>query len=295
MLQGTVCPTTAVISTLGLTAAAFMAIRSGRKPKAGRFAAITALIFAGQMMNFPVQVGISGHLMGGVLASALLGTPFGVLSMSLILTVQALLFADGGLTVIGANIFNMALVGAGLGGIVLSQLAGRLNKNGAAYAASLGLAAWLSMISASFACSVELAISGAAPFAGLMADMSGVHTLIGIGEAAITVAAFYALKPSGESTPQRLALASALIIAALCSPFASSLPDGLEWVAGKQGLLFDAVPVFAGPLAGYSLTALGSGGISTALAGLTGISITFSIALMAGRLPAMQRRRERKE
>jgi cobalt/nickel transport system permease protein len=290
MLQGTICPSTAAISTLGVAAAVFMAIKSDRKPTAGRFAVITALIFAGQMMNFPVQAGISGHLMGGVLASALLGTPFGVLSIALIVTVQALLFADGGVTALGANVFNMALVGAGLGGIMLSQLAGWFNNKGAGYAASLGLASYISLLMASLACAMQLVISGAAPFAGVTAEILGIHAVIGIGEAVITVAAFYALKPSGESTSQRSVLASAIIIAVVCSPFASRLPDGLAWVAEKQGLLLDAVPVFAGPLADYSLTALGSGSISTALAGLTGILITFSIAFMAGRLPAMQQR-----
>jgi len=290
MIHGAVCPTTAAISTLGLAAAAFIAVRSGRKPKAGRFAAITALIFAGQMMNFPVQIGISGHLVGGVLASALLGTPFGVLSIALIVTVQALFFADGGLTVIGANIFNMALLGAGFGGIMLSQLTARFNKNGTGYALSLGLASCVSLLTASLACAVELAASGAAPFAGLAADMLGVHTLIGAAEAVITLVAFYALKPEGETGSQGLALAPALIIATLCSPLASNLPDGLEWAAAKQGILPDVMPVFSGPLADYSLAALGSGAISTALAGLIGISITFSIALMAGRLLKMQGR-----
>lgn len=289
MLQGAICPTTAAISTIGVAVAAFLAIRSGRKPTIGRFAAITALIFAGQMMNFPVQGGTSGHLMGGVLASALMGTPFGVLSIALIVVVQALLFSDGGLTALGANIFNMALVGAGLGGVVLSKVSRCFGSKGAGFALSIGLASWLSLAAASFVCSVELAFSGVLPFADVTRDMFGIHAIIGLGEALITIAAFYALKPSEENASQHFALGSAAVIAILLSPFASSLPDGLEWVAEKQGLMADSVSVFAGPLKDYSLNAFGSSSLSTSLAGFVGVSVTFFIALAAGRLSAARK------
>lgn len=115
MLQGNVCSATAAVSVLGLVAAAYYGLK-GQRPSASRFAAVTALIFAGQMMNFPVQYGTSGHLLGGVLAAHLLGTPFGVLSVALVVVIQSLVFADGGVTVLGANVLNMAIIGAGLGG-----------------------------------------------------------------------------------------------------------------------------------------------------------------------------------
>ena len=104
MLQGAVCPVTALVGVLGVAVAALKAFWSEHKPSAARFGAITALIFAGQMMNFPIQDGTSGHLLGGVLAAALLGTPFGILSIALVVTIQCLVFSDGGFAVLGANI-----------------------------------------------------------------------------------------------------------------------------------------------------------------------------------------------
>ena len=125
MLQGTICPVTVLVSTLGIVIAAFKAFWTENRPTALRFAAITALIFAGQMMNFPINDGTSGHLLGGVLAAALLGTPFGILSMALVVTVQCLVFSDGGFIVLGANVLNMAIIGAGLGGFINSYLVKR--------------------------------------------------------------------------------------------------------------------------------------------------------------------------
>ena len=129
MLQGHVCPVTAGVSILGIAIAAFKAISSKNKPAAARFGAIAALIFAGQMMNFPIQSGTSGHLLGGVLASALLGIPFGVLAMALVVTIQCIVFSDGGFSVLGANILNMALIGAGLGGVLHLLFFGKLYWN----------------------------------------------------------------------------------------------------------------------------------------------------------------------
>ena len=95
MLQGGICQITAVISVMGIGLAGLRAFFTDHKPSAGKFAAITALIFAGQMMNFPINGGTSGHLLGGVLAVALLGIPFGILSMALVVTIQCLFFSDG--------------------------------------------------------------------------------------------------------------------------------------------------------------------------------------------------------
>jgi len=120
LLNGSICPITATLSVLCLTGAAWAAYRSGKKPDALRFAAVSAFIFAAQMMNFPISGGTSGHLLGGVLASALLGAPFGILALALVVAVQAVVFADGGLNVLGANVFNMAILGAGLGGLCAS-------------------------------------------------------------------------------------------------------------------------------------------------------------------------------
>lgn len=189
MLQGRICPVTAAVSVLGLALAARAAIQSGNKPNAERFGAVTALIFAGQMMNFPIRDGASGHLIGGVLASALLGAPFGVLAMALVLTIQCLMFSDGGLSILGANILNMALIGAGLGGFLQRRFFNGALVNSLQNSLFLGFLAWLSVVLAALACSAEIALSGAIPFSKVAGAMLGTHALIGIGEGLITAAA----------------------------------------------------------------------------------------------------------
>jgi len=129
MLQGHICPVTTVVSAMGIFIAANLAARSKEKPSASRFAAVTSFIFAAQMMNFPIQNGTSGHLLGGILAVSLLGTSFGVMSIAIVVTIQCLVFSDGGFTVLGANVFNMALIGAGLAGILKTNLVKDLKKS----------------------------------------------------------------------------------------------------------------------------------------------------------------------
>jgi cobalt/nickel transport system permease protein len=148
---------------------------------------IAAFIFAVQMLNFPVAGGTSGHLLGGVLAAVLVGPWVGALCIAVVLLVQAL-FADGGLTALGLNIFNMAIVGA-LGGYAIFASLRRVlpkSRNGVLVAA--GVAAWLSVVLASVAFSLEYAIGGNGGVAPstVFGAMVGVHALIGIGEAAIT-------------------------------------------------------------------------------------------------------------
>lgn len=145
-----------------------------------------AFIFAAQMFNFPVAGGTSGHFMGGVLAAILLGPSAGMLIMTAVLLVQSLVFQDGGLTALGANIFNMGLIGS-IGGYALFMgllrvLNGR--RDVAAFAA-----AWGSIVLAAVAAAVELSISGMMPLGLALPAMAGVHALIGVGEGVITVAA----------------------------------------------------------------------------------------------------------
>lgn len=140
-----------------------------------------AFIFAAQMLNFPIIGGTSGHLLGGVLAAVLLGPYAGAIVLSLVLIVQCLIFQDGGLTVLGANIFNMAFLGA-MGGYFIYRL---LNKR-IELIISVGIGSWLSVVIASFACAIELAISGTSALKIVLPAMVGIHMLIGIGEAIIT-------------------------------------------------------------------------------------------------------------
>jgi len=140
-----------------------------------------AFIFAAQMLNFPVIGGTSGHLLGGVLAAVLLGPYAGVIVISLVLIVQCLVFQDGGLTTLGANIFNMAFLGAMGGYFIYNFLKKRVGL-----ALSVGMASWFSVVVAASACAIELALSGTSPFRIVLPAMVGIHMLIGIGEAIIT-------------------------------------------------------------------------------------------------------------
>jgi cobalt/nickel transport system permease protein len=158
-----------------------------------------AYIFALQMLNFPVAAGTSGHLIGGLLAAVLVGPWVGALCIAVVLGVQAL-FADGGLTALGLNILNMAIVGSLGGYAVFAGLRRILPRTRFGVLASTAVAAWLSVVMASIAFAIEYAIGGnggVSPSA-VFSAMVGIHTVIGIGEAVITtltVGAVLAARP----------------------------------------------------------------------------------------------------
>ncbi|HEV3015103.1 MAG TPA: energy-coupling factor ABC transporter permease [Actinomycetota bacterium] len=148
---------------------------------------VAAYIFAVQMLNFPVAAGTSGHLLGGVLAAVLVGPWAGCICVAVVLVVQSML-ADGGLTALGLNITNMAVVG-GFGGWAVFRLLRRvLPATKPSVVVSTGIAAGISVVLAASAFVVEYAVGGAggAPVGTVLAAMVGVHTLIGIGEGIIT-------------------------------------------------------------------------------------------------------------
>jgi len=146
---------------------------------------MSAFIFAAQMLNFPVAGGTSGHFLGGVLAAILLGPYAAAIVIAVVLTAQCLIFQDGGITALGANIFNMSFIGA-IGGYLIYAGIHRVIKSKVGMMASAGIAAWLSVVAASSVCAIELAISGTSPLNIALPAMAGVHVLIGIGEAIIT-------------------------------------------------------------------------------------------------------------
>jgi len=161
---------------------------------------VAAFIFAVQMLNFPVAGGTSGHLLGGALAAVLVGPYLGALSVAVVLSVQALLFADGGLSALGLNVLNMALVGAfaGYGIFLLARRLLPATRSGIATAS--GVAALLSVVLASAVFTLEYAIggTGGASLGRVAGAMVGVHLLIGIGEAlitALTVSTVLAVRP----------------------------------------------------------------------------------------------------
>jgi cobalt/nickel transport system permease protein len=145
-----------------------------------------AFIFAAQMINFPVGPGVSGHLVGGVLAAALLGPHAAALVITVVLGIQALVFQDGGITAFGANIINMALIGAYGGyGVVRLVTASLPTPNSWRFGVAAG--AWLSVVMMAVACAIELAASGAVGLSTGLATLGSIHVVIGIGEAVITV------------------------------------------------------------------------------------------------------------
>ncbi len=149
-----------------------------------------AFIFAAQMINFPIPGGTSGHLLGGTLAGVLLGPWAGSLVMTVVFIVQAVLFQDGGLTVLGANVFNMGLVGTFGGYYLYKAVRSAVGFNSwRGMAVGTAVAAWTSVVVASFVCALQLAFSGTVPLNVAISAMLFWHILIGIGEALVTLVA----------------------------------------------------------------------------------------------------------
>jgi cobalt/nickel transport system permease protein len=203
------------IAVAGIAVALKKAGEDTLESRAAMTGLVAAFVFAAQMLNFPVASGTSGHLLGGLLAAVLVGPWLGALAVSVVLTVQCLLFADGGLTALGLNIINMAFVPAfvGYGLFLLARKLLPATRSGVL--ASTACAAFLSVVLASLTFVVEYSLGGssAVPVGTVAAAMVGVHVLIGIGEAVITtltVGAVLATRPDlvyGASDLQQDAVA----------------------------------------------------------------------------------------
>jgi cobalt/nickel transport system permease protein len=152
-----------------------------------------AFIFAAQMLNFPIAGGTSGHFLGATLAAVLLGPWLACLVMAVVLAVQAFAFADGGISALGANVLNMGVLGALLAGLLVAAGWKLLPRSRAAFLCVVGVVSWLAVMVGAGATSLELALSDTVPLATSLPAMLGVHALIAIGEAVITVAAVSAV------------------------------------------------------------------------------------------------------
>jgi len=253
---------------------------------------MAAFIFAAQMLNFPVAGGTSGHMLGGALAAIVLGPWAGMLVMASVIALQALLFQDGGLLVMGANIFNMGLLTAMIGYGLYRSVAGQGQSVRLAVA---GIAAWLSVMAGALMTSLQLGFSGTSPFGIVLPAMLGVHALIGLGEALITVAALTFImrtRPDllGEQAVRArggIGWAVAGLVIALAvvffSPLASADPDGLERVAEDIGFLAQGQAAPYTILPDYTIPFLGETAISTIVAGLIGALMVAAIAYGVGR------------
>jgi cobalt/nickel transport system permease protein len=264
-----------------------------------------AFLFAAQMVNFPVLPGVSGHLLGGVLAAVLLGPWGGAVAVAAVLLVQALLFADGGVTALGANFVNMGLLGSAGGWLIYVSLRRRWARERGVLAAAM-VAAWLSVLLSAGACAVELAGSGRwSSLGSVLGWMLLVHAVIGVGEALITgvvVQALLRTRPDLIPDPDAAAaggvgaariqaglagLAVALAVAMFLGPLAWDWPDGLEWVSEKVGLKIDEQETAGLPAAmpDYQLKLPGvdSLRLATAAAGAVGTLVVFAAAAGLGR------------
>jgi len=147
-----------------------------------------AFIFAAQMINFPIPGGTSGHLLGGTLVGVLLGPWAGSLVMAVVFIVQGVMFQDGGITVMGANIFNMGLIGTFGGYYLFRAIRHTIGRDKlAGMVTGSAIAAWVSVVVAATVCAIELGLSGTVPLSVALTAMVGWHLLIGLGEALITV------------------------------------------------------------------------------------------------------------
>ena len=280
-----------VISAITLSTAISRSNKSLGERQIPLMGVMAAFIFAAQMINFPVAGGTSGHLLGGALAAITLGPWAGMLVMTAVIVVQALLFQDGGLLVMGANILNMGLVTVAIGyGLYRAVPAG----NRTLKLTVAGIAAWLSVMAAALFTSLQLWLSGTSQLQIVIPAMLTVHALIGLGEALITVAALTLIlqtRPDllGENSASAKGsrgwvVAGVLIslVVVLLSPLASADPDGLERVAEDLGFLGKGSSASYQIIPDYTLPFLGQSNLSTVLAGLIGLVVVGVIIVLLG-------------
>ncbi len=310
----------AALPALGSLVAALARASRTLKERLVPFAGLTAaFIFVLQMLNFPVAAGTSGHLIGGALAAILLGPWMGIVAVSVVVIVQALLFADGGITALGLNVLNMAVITVGVAWPVFRLLSRLLPQRSAGVLVASMVAAWGSVPASSIGFAIEYWIGGQGGVdPGLVfSAMVGVHALIGIGEGLITAAAIgavLAVRPDlvagaeglgisvdDATTPSRVAVGSfvaagvavAVALVVFVAPFANPNPDGLERVAENTGFLDTAQdhPI-GGPLADYGVAGIDNPWIGTAVAGLIGTGITFAAGMLLVGIVRRLRQRE---
>ena len=254
---------------------------------------MAAFIFAAQMLNFPVAGGTSGHFLGGALAAIVLGPWAGILVMTAVIALQALLFQDGGLLVMGANIFNMGLLTAMIGFGLYRSVIGRSKGMRLAVA---GVAAWLAVVASALVTALQLWLSGTSRLEIVVPAMLGVHLLIGLGEAVITVAALSFIEQTRPDLINEKETAAKggrgwiyagiaiALFAVLLSPLASASPDGLERVAEDIGFLAHGQDAPYQILPDYTIPFLGETALSTIVAGAVGALVVLGIMILVGNM-----------
>ena len=256
---------------------------------------LAAAIFAGQMLNFSVTGGTSGHLLGAALATILLGPWPAVIVMTAVVSTQAIIFQDGGILALGANLFNMAVLGVFVSYAVY-RIIHKLAK-GKSWGIFTGsaIAAWTSIFIASLSAAIMLALSGTSPANIAIPAMAAIHAIIGIGEAIITIGAvsfLYAVRkdlfqhvdaPHNNTGPILVGGAVFTIALAILSPLASAHPDGLEWVAEEHGFLAAARDSVYQIIPDYVLPGIQNEAMATIFAGIIGSILVFFVAFFTAR------------
>ena len=299
---------TSIVITLISIVIVGLALRQSKDQLADKtipLAGITAaFVFAAQMFNFPVAAGTTGHLLGGALAAVLLGPSVGVVVVTIVVIVQSLVFADGGLTALGYNVLNMAIIPAYGGYAVFRMFRRMFPTNSGGVIGGTGLAAWASVVMAATAFSIEWLFGATAPvpFDTVFASMVGVHALIGIGEgiiSAFAVGAVLSSRPDlvygaqdldrAQLSEQKLARTRtfviggtlvALVFAAVLSQLAAPDPDGLERVAEDTGFIDSATEhsLADSIFADYATSGISNETLSLAIAGIVGTLVTLAVA-----------------
>ncbi len=284
-----------LISVIVLTIALRKTSRTLAERQVPLMGVLAAAIFAGQMLNFSVTGGTSGHLLGAALAVILLGPWPAIIVMTSVVSVQALLFQDGGILALGANIFNMAIIGVFVSYAVFTILSRLLKKQPQSLYVGGFVAAWSSIFVASLSCALQLALSGTSPANIAIPAMAAIHSLIGIGEGLITSGALlfvHSARPdllqpeNNNQVNHKGILAGGSLIALLLvflTPLASSHPDGLEWVAGQQSFLHIARGAFYQIIPDYEIPGVSNPAIATIAAGIIGMVIVFGVAYAIAR------------
>ena len=266
-------------------------IRSAKDLIADKFIALTgmmsALIFVLQMINFPIAAGTSGHLLGGALAVIVLGPRLGLICLSVVVIIQSLLFADGGLSALGVNVLNMAIVTSATSWFIVKYWIKLIGKNKTSIVSVSVLAGILSVVFSSIAFTIQYAIGGtiSIPVGTVLLAMVTTHFIIGFGEGIITALIItllirvrpdliYAYERSDENTTKVSFYGLFIILILLLSlvtPFASSSPDGLESVAEDFGFTqTDGIVLL---LDDYGISAVNNNFISTVLSALLGVTV----------------------
>lgn len=286
-------PTSVVLWVISIGVIGYSLLRAGEdlgEKQVPLMGALAAAIFAGQMLNFPVAGGTSGHLMGAALATILLGPWAAILVMTSVVSIQALMFQDGGLLALGGNIFNMGIIGVAVTYFIYRTVQRFAGKQSWGVFVGGALSGWLSIMIASLAVALQLAISGSSRANVVLPAMAGVHIVIGIGEALITVGALAFIYTTrrdllklGEAPPKggKLVWIGGMAIAlllAILSPIASADPDGLEWVAKQNGFFDKAEGPGYSIIPDYAVPGVQNGQLATILAGIIGVIVVFGVA-----------------